>query len=72
MGQGHKLRTPNEGMNQRNLKIWPVWQAKYDAKNLGVGMDFWPCSEDDFLTGHSQSMVRGLENNETLITFSDL
>ena len=19
---GHELRTPNEGMNQRNLKIW--------------------------------------------------
>ena len=21
-GLGHKLRTPNEGINQKNLKIW--------------------------------------------------
>ena len=31
-----------------------MWQIKYALaipKNLGVGVDFQPCSEDDFLTG---------------------
>ena len=45
----HGLRTPNEGKNQRNLKIWANVAV---PKNLGVGVDFWPCSEGDFLTGH--------------------
>ena len=50
----HGLRTLNEGINQRNLNIWPMWQTKYasaEPKNLGVGVDFWPCSEGDFHTG---------------------
>ena len=52
----HGLRTPNEGMNQRYLKKWAdaMWQTKYASavpKNLGVGVDFRPFSEDDFLTG---------------------
>ena len=31
-----------------------MWQKKYALvvpKDLGVGLDFWPCSEDDFPTG---------------------
>ena len=34
-----------------------MWQTKYAAaipKNLGVGVNFWPCSEGYFL-----SVVRG-------------
>ena len=49
-GNSHGLRTPNEGINQRNL----MWQTKYATavpKNLGVGVDFRSCSEGDFLTG---------------------
>ena len=29
-----------------------MWQTKYASavtKNLGAGVDFWPCSEGDFL-----------------------
>ena len=51
----HGLWTPNEGINQRNLKIWADVADKNASaipKNLGVGVDFWPCSEDDFLTRH--------------------
>ena len=50
----HGLRTTNEGINQRNLKIWADVAKKYASavpKNLGVGVDFRPCSEGDFLTG---------------------
>ena len=50
----HGLRTPNEGMNQRNLKFWAVVADKYASavpKDLGLGFDFRPCSECDFLTG---------------------
>ena len=39
-GKMHGLRTPNEDINQRNLKIW-----------ADVAVDFRPSSEDDFLTG---------------------
>ena len=50
----HKLRTPNESINQRNLKIWADVADNICAsavpKNLGLGVDFWPCSEDNFLT----------------------
>ena len=52
--QNHGLRTHNEGINQRNLKFWAKGQTKYASavpKNLGLGFDFWPCSEGDFLTG---------------------
>ena len=31
-----------------------MWQSKYASavpKNLGVGVDFGPCVEEDFLTG---------------------
>ena len=44
----HGLRTPNEGINQRYLKIGPMWQTKYASavpKNLGVVVNFRPCSE---------------------------
>ena len=50
----HKLPIPNEGMNQRNLKIWANVVDKIcfgRTKNLGVGVDFRPCSEGNFLTG---------------------
>jgi hypothetical protein len=41
-------------------KMWPIDQLYIDtqlrhkskkSKNLGLGVDFQPCSEDDFLTG---------------------
>ena len=50
----HGLRTPNVGLNQRNLKFWADVAGKYASavpKNLELGFDFWPCSEDDFLIG---------------------
>ena len=37
-----------------------MWQTKYALavpKNLGVGVDFRPCSEGDFLTGHPLSVM---------------
>ena len=48
------LRTYNEGMNQRNLKIWAdvaddiCMYASAVPKNLEVGVDSWPCSEGNF------------------------
>ena len=36
-----------------------MWQTKYSSvvpKNLGVGVDFWPCSAGDFLTRHLYSV----------------
>ena len=48
------LRTPNEGINQRNLKIWVMWQTKYASavpKKLGLGFNFRLCSEGYFLSG---------------------
>ena len=54
LGPKHGLRTPNEGINQRNLKTWANVADKYASavlKNLGVGVDFRPGSEGDFLTG---------------------
>ena len=39
------IRTPNEGINQRELKIWADGAV---PKNLGVRVDFHPCN---FLTG---------------------
>ena len=47
----HGLRTPNEGINQRNLKFWQTKYAPAVPKNLEVEVDFRPCSEGDFLTG---------------------
>ena len=49
----HGLRTPNEGIHQRNLKIRADVADKIcfnRPKNLGVGVDFRPFSEGDFLT----------------------
>ena len=37
-----------------------MWQTKYAAaipKNLGVGVNFWPCSEGYFLSGRPQSLL---------------
>ena len=50
----HGLRTPNEGINQRNLKNWADVADKYALavpKNLGLGFNFRPGSEDYFLSG---------------------
>ena len=51
-GQLQGLRTQNEGITQKNLKNWS--DDKYTlviANNLGVGVDYQPCSEGDLLTG---------------------
>ena len=43
-------------MKAQIKEIWkfgPIWQTKYASavpKNLGVGVDFWPCSGGNFLT----------------------
>ena len=29
VGQAHGLRTPNEGLDQRNPKFWAMWHTKY-------------------------------------------
>ena len=37
-----------------------MWQTKYAAaipKNLGLGLNFWPCSEGYFLSGRPQSVL---------------
>ena len=50
----HGLRTPNEGVNQRNLKFFAYVADKIcfgQPKNLGEGVDLQPCSEGHFLTG---------------------
>ena len=39
-----------------------MWQTKYASavpKNLGLGLNLWPCSEGYFLFGHPYS-VQGL------------
>ena len=47
------LWTPNEGINQRNLKFWADVQTKYaSAVPINLGFDFRPCSEGDFFIGH--------------------
>ena len=46
-------------------KFGQMWQTKYALavpKNLGVGVDFWPCSEGDFLTGRLQSVLRTIHS----------
>ena len=43
-GMAHGLWTPNEGIN---LKFGLMWQTKYVSavpKNLGLGLNFRPCS----------------------------
>ena len=53
--QTHGLRTPNEGINQRNLKFLADVAAKLCLAipiNLGLGFDFRLCSEGDFLARH--------------------
>ena len=50
------LGTRNEGMNKRNMKILSnvADKTKYALAvpyNLGLGVDFWLCSEGDFLPG---------------------
>ena len=52
-GPRHELGTPKEGVNQRNPKVWAdvVDYALAVPKHLGLGVDFRPCSEGDFLTG---------------------
>ena len=41
-----------------------MWQKKYASavlKNLGLGFNFWPCSEGYFLSWRPQSVVEALE-----------
>ena len=51
-----------------------MWQKKYALAvptNLGLGFDFWPCNEGDFLTGCPQSMDLAKEVEEwDMSTFS--
>jgi hypothetical protein len=45
---------PNEGINQRYLKNWANVVTKYASavpKNLGLGLNFRPCSEGYFFSG---------------------
>ena len=48
----HGLWTTNEGIDQRNLKIWANVADKYASAEpkKGVGLDFQSCNEGDFLT----------------------
>ena len=51
------LWTPNEGISQRNQKIWANVTDKICFGcmylKLGVGIYFWPCSGIDFLTSRT-------------------
>ena len=48
----HLLRTPNEGINQINLKIWANVADEIIKKlGVGAGVDFRLCNEGDFLAG---------------------
>ena len=50
IGIFHGLWTPNEGINQRYLKNWADVANKI-SKNVGLGLNFRPCSEGYFLSG---------------------
>ena len=51
LGNAELLLSPNEGINQRNLKSWADVADKICyPKDFGEGVDFQPCSEGDFLT----------------------
>ena len=45
---------PMKAKSKETWKFGPMWQTKYAAaihKNLGVGVNFRPCSEGYFLSG---------------------
>ena len=47
------------------LKFGSRWQTKYASavpKNLGLGGEFWPCSESNFLNRCPQSVVVGTDD----------
>ena len=47
-------RHPMNAWIKETWNFGPMWQTKYASAvpiNLGLGFDFWPCSEGDFLTG---------------------
>ena len=50
-------------------EIWNfglMWQTKYASvvpKNLVVGVDFWLCSEGNFLTGRPQSVTKRMSSS---------
>ena len=54
-----------------------MWQTKYALavpKILGLGVDFRPCSEGDFLTGRPQSVlltIKGIQNHKGSITLKE-
>ena len=48
----HELRTPNEGINQRNLKFWAdVHMLRPYLKIWNLDLIFRLCIEGVFLTG---------------------
>ena len=52
----HGLWTPHEVINQRNLKIWADVADKIcfgRTQQLGMGVNFRPCSDGDFPTGRA-------------------
>ena len=62
-------------MNQRYLINWAVWQTKYAAtvpKNLGLGLNFWPCSEGYFLSGRPQSVHSGTSFQNSYYAYDTL
>ena len=54
----HGLCTLNEGIIQRNLKFWANVSAI--PKNLGLGFDFRPEREGNFLTGCPKSVLSSM------------
>ena len=62
---------------QIKSKIGPMWQTKYAAavpKNLGVGVNFRPCSEGYLLSERPWSVpqpigIKSLEEKKVLTSF---
>ena len=52
-GQKHRLRTPNEGINQRYLKNWAGVTDKMMPKSLDpFGLDFGDFDQLQLIQGH--------------------
>ena len=62
--------------NWQSEKFGPMWQTKYALavpENLGVELNFRPCSEGDFLTGRPQSVFKSkLEKGLRIFSFEHL
>ena len=65
-GSVHVNKPRTADTQWRHKEIWkfgPMWQTKYASavpKNLGVGVDFRPCSAGDFLTGRPWSVEQAM------------